>query len=180
MPWDSCSSGSLRIWPPFVFLLSHELGDICVSCYLNSSGMIASSYLDVNAFVFFISQPDWVYFLSLSFVAGARGCLQGGGGNICVLRGRRQEPNSQVPVQPLQMWPQRDAHPFFHGALWLLGIGENVRWKCNINADHHIRYYFTISDVEGDVYLTLKALLNLFSQRLENNCRFDCLPTQVH
>lgn len=33
--------------------------------------MTAILYLDVNAFVFFISQPDWVYFFSLSFVVRA-------------------------------------------------------------------------------------------------------------
>lgn len=65
--------------------------------------MIAILYLDVSAFVFFISQPDWVYFFSLSFVAGARGCLEVGQGNIGVLQGREQEPNCQVPVQPLLM-----------------------------------------------------------------------------
>lgn len=118
------------IWLPFVFLLSHELGNICVAYYLNSSGMIAILYLDVNAFVFFISQPDWVYFYSLSFVAGARGCLEGGQGNICVLQGRKQEPNRQVPVQPLQMWPQRDIHPFFS---WrTLTFGDRRKYKMKV------------------------------------------------
>lgn len=51
--------------------------------------MIATLYLDVNAFVFFISQPDWVYFSSLSSVAGDG--WKGGQGNICVLQGRKQE-----------------------------------------------------------------------------------------
>mgnify|MGYP001852127738 FL=1 len=59
------------IWLPFVFLISHELSNIWVACYLNFSGMTAILYLDVNAFVFFISHPDWVYFFSLSFVVRA-------------------------------------------------------------------------------------------------------------
>lgn len=176
MSWDSCSSGCPRHlatfcfspfpWTQQYFLLKLFRHD-CHSVFRREC--ICVLYQSTRLGLFF--QP----------LLCGRGCLEGGQGNICVLKGRKQEPSTQVPVQPLQMWPERDAYPFFHGALWHLGIGGNTRWKCNINTDHHIRYFFIISDVEGDVYFPLKALLNLFSWGLENNCRFHYLPTlQVH
>lgn len=61
--------------------------------------MIAILYLDMNAFVFFISQPDLVYFFSLSFVAGAGGCLEreDKGTFVCHSVENREEPHCQVP-----------------------------------------------------------------------------------
>lgn len=59
--------------------------------------MTAILYLDLNAFVFFISQPDLVCFFSLSFIAVAGGCLEGGQGNMRALQCRKQELNCQVP-----------------------------------------------------------------------------------
>lgn len=66
--------------------------------------MIAILYLDVNAFVFFISQPDLVYFFSLSFVAGAGGCLEGDQGNIHAPQYRKQKNSTaRCPTQPPQL-----------------------------------------------------------------------------
>lgn len=101
------------IWLPFVFLISHELRDICVACYLNFSGMIDVLYLDVNAFVFFISQADLVYFFNLSFVAVAGGCLGEGQGNLYApQRRKRRNSAARCPIQPPWLWPQRDIYPF--------------------------------------------------------------------
>lgn len=92
------------IWLPFVFLISHELSNICVACYLNFSGMIAILYLDVNAFVFFTSQPDLVYFFSLPYVAVAGGCLGGGQRNLHAPQHRkRRDPTARCPIQ-LPCW----------------------------------------------------------------------------
>lgn len=76
------------IWPPFVFLLSHELGNIarhdCHSVFRHEC--ICVLYQPTRLGLFF--QP----------LLCGRGCLEGGQGNICVLQGRKQEPNIQFSL----------------------------------------------------------------------------------